>query len=81
MSILECNESQYEIDTDFQGSKQDHKENLSASEPGNHDADVVWNLIVEQTNLYAGQKREPGECSMWYPLTVRELKAWIALTL
>ena len=26
--------------------------------------DAVWNLIVEQTNLYAEQKREPGECSM-----------------
>lgn len=43
--------------------------------------DGVWNLIVEQTNLYAEQKREPGERTVWYPLTVSEFKAWIALTL
>ena len=27
--------------------------------------DAVWNLIVEQIYLYAEQKREPGECSVW----------------
>lgn len=36
---------------------------------------------MEQTNLYAEQKQEPGERSVWYPLTVSEFKAWIALTL
>lgn len=43
--------------------------------------DAVWNLIVEQMNLYAEQKGETGERSVWYPLTVSEIKAWIALTL
>ena len=43
--------------------------------------DVLWNHIVDQTNLYAEQKRGPKEQSVWYALTVNELKAWIALTL
>ena len=43
--------------------------------------DVLWNHIVDQTNLYAEQKRGPEEQSVWYALTVNELKAWIALTL
>ena len=34
--------------------------------------DAVWNLIAEQANLYAEQEREPGERSVWYPLTVSE---------
>ena len=42
--------------------------------------DALWN-IVDQTNLYAEQKRGPEERSVWYALTVYELKAWIALTL
>ena len=41
----------------------------------------VWNLLVEQTNLYAQQKRIQSESSVWYPVTVEELKAWVALTL
>jgi len=36
---------------------------------------------VDQTNLHAEQKRGPEERSVWYALTVNELKAWIALTL
>lgn len=43
--------------------------------------DAVWNHIVDQTNLYAEQKRGPEERSIWYALTVDEFKAWIALTL
>ena len=37
---------------------------------------------MDQTNLYAEQKRGPEERSVWYALlTVNEFKAWIALTL
>ena len=43
--------------------------------------DALWNHIVDQTNLYAEQKRGPEERSVWYALTVNEFKAWIALTL
>ena len=43
--------------------------------------DAVWNLIVGQTNLYAQQKRAPDERSVWYPLTVDEFKAWVAMIL
>ena len=38
-----------------------------------------WNLIVEQTNLYAQQKRGPDGKSVWYPVTVDEFKAWVAM--
>ena len=41
--------------------------------------DALWNHIVDQTNLYAEQKRGPEERSVWYVLTVNELKAWIEL--
>jgi len=37
--------------------------------------DAVWNLIVEQTNLNAEQKRGPNERLVWYPVTVDEMKA------
>lgn len=37
-----------------------------------------WNLIVEQTNLYAQQKKGPDGKSVWYPVTVDEFKAWVA---
>ena len=40
-----------------------------------------WNLIVEQTNLYAQQKRGPDDKSVWYPVTVDEFKAWVAMIL
>ena len=43
--------------------------------------EAVWNLIVDQTNLYAEQKRGADDRSVWYDLTVDEFKAWIALTL
>ena len=43
--------------------------------------DALWTHIVDQTNLYTEQKRGPEERSVWYVLTVNELKAWIALTL
>ena len=41
----------------------------------------VWQLLVSQTNLYAEQKREPAESSVWYPVTESEMKAWISLYL
>ena len=41
----------------------------------------VWELLVSQTNLCAEQKRGPTEGSVWYPVTVDEMKAWISLYL
>ena len=41
----------------------------------------VWQLLVGQTNLYAEQKREPTESSVWYPVRESEMKAWISLYL
>ena len=41
----------------------------------------VWQLSVTQTNLYAEQKREPAERSVWYPVTENEMKAWLSLCL
>ena len=41
----------------------------------------VWQLLVGQTNLYAEQKREPAESSVWYPVRESEMKAWISLYL
>ena len=41
----------------------------------------VWQLSVTQTNLYAEQKREPAERSVWYPVTESEMKAWLSLCL
>ena len=41
--------------------------------------DEVWQLLVEQTNLYAEQKRAPEESSVWYPITIDEMKAWVSL--
>lgn len=38
-------------------------------------------MLVGQTNLYAEQKREPAESSVWYPVTESEMKAWISLYL
>ena len=43
--------------------------------------DEVWQLLVEQTNLYAEQKRGPEEGSVWYPVTKDEMKAWVSLYL
>ena len=39
--------------------------------------------IVEQTILYAEQKRDPGSISgsVWYPVTRDEMKAWVTLYL
>ena len=41
----------------------------------------AWQLLVSQTNLYAEQRREPAESSVWYPVTESEMKAWISLYL
>ena len=41
----------------------------------------VWNLLVTQTNLYANQKRGATEKSAWYPVTVDEMKGWVAIYL
>ena len=41
----------------------------------------VWLLLVQQTNLYAEQKRGPEEYSAWYPVTTDEMKAWVSLSL
>ena len=43
--------------------------------------DEVWQLLDEQTNLYAEQKRGPEEGSVWYPVTKDEMKAWVSLYL
>ena len=39
----------------------------------------VWNLLVRQTNLYANQKKGAAEKSAWYPVTVDEMKGWVAI--
>ena len=41
----------------------------------------IWQLLVSQTNLYAEQKRGPKESSVWYPVTVAEMKVWVSLYL
>ena len=43
--------------------------------------DQVWELIVTQTNLYANQKRGAAEKSVWYPVSVAEMKGWVAVYL
>ena len=43
--------------------------------------DQVWQLLVTQTNLYAGQKEGPEEKSACKPVSVEEMKGWIALYL
>ena len=43
--------------------------------------DQVWQLLVIQTNLYAEQKRGEAEKSVWYPVSVEEMKGWIAIYL
>ena len=43
--------------------------------------DQVWKLIVTQTNLYANQKRGAAEKSVWYPVSVAEMKGWVAVYL
>ena len=35
-------------------------------------------MLVEQTNLYAEQKRDHHEFSVWYPVTTDEIKAWVS---
>lgn len=41
----------------------------------------VWQLLVEQTNLNAEQKRCPEESSVWYSVKIDEMKAWVSLYL
>ena len=41
----------------------------------------VWTLLVEQTNLYAEQKRGHQESSVWCPVTINEMKGWVSLYL
>ena len=41
----------------------------------------VWELLVAQTNLYANQKRGAAEKSVWYPVSVEEMKGWVAIYL
>ena len=43
--------------------------------------DQVWQLLATQTNLYAEQRRGAEESSVWYPVSVEEMKAWLALYL
>ena len=38
----------------------------------------VWEWLVSQTNLYANQKRGAAEKSVWYPVSVEEMKGWVA---
>ena len=37
--------------------------------------------VISSTNLHAEQKRGPRESSVWYPVTVDEMKAWLSLYL
>ena len=39
--------------------------------------DQVWELLVTQTNLYANQKGGAAEKSVWYPVSVEEMKGWV----
>ena len=41
--------------------------------------DQVWELLVTQTNLYANQKRGAAEKSVSYPVSVEEMKGWVAV--
>ena len=41
--------------------------------------EAVWNLIVEQTNLYTKQKRTPDDGSVSYPAAVDKIKTWVAM--
>ena len=41
----------------------------------------VWELLVAQTNLYANQKRGAAEKSVWYPVSVEEMKGWVSIYL
>ena len=43
--------------------------------------DQVWQPLATQTNLYVEQKRGAEENSVWYPVSVEEMKAWLALYL
>lgn len=43
--------------------------------------DQVWELLVTLTNLYANQKRGAAEKSVWYPVSVAEMKGWVAVYL
>ena len=43
--------------------------------------DQVWQLLATQTNLYAEQKRGAEENTVWYPVSVEEMKAWPVLYL
>ena len=41
--------------------------------------EAVWNLIVEQTNLYTKQKRTPDDGSVSYLAAVDKIKTWVAI--
>ena len=41
--------------------------------------EAVWNLIVEQTNLYTKQKRTPDDGSVSYPAAVDKIRTWVAM--
>ena len=43
--------------------------------------DQVWQLLATQTNLYAEQNRGAEEHLVWYPVSLEEMKAWLALYL
>ena len=43
--------------------------------------DQVRELLVTQANLYANQKRGAAEKSVWYPVSVEEMKGWVAVYL
>ena len=43
--------------------------------------DQVWQLLVTETNLYGKQKEGPEEKSACKPVSVEEMKGWIALYL
>lgn len=38
-------------------------------------------IVVTQTSLYGNQKRGAAEKSVWYPVSVEELKGWVAVCL
>ena len=43
--------------------------------------DRVWQLLATQTNLYVEQTRGAEQNSVWYLVSVEEMKAWLALYL
>jgi len=43
--------------------------------------DQAWKWLVTQTNLYANQKSGAAEKSLWYPVSLEEMKGWVAVYL